>query len=524
MKTKIIHATVVDGSGGDAYTGELLFEGGSITAVAPQVPGDADIVIDAAGRVLCPGFVDMHRHIDAAVFRPGFGEAELCQGITSTVGGNCGITLVPCKNEIRGVLYSVAGACVGKVPLGDTVSSFGDYMDTLARQTLPINVGVFTGTLTTRAYVKGFATTPYTDDEMALTQRLLTEALEGGALGLSMGIMFAPECFGTVDEFVRMAAPLRGTGKPLAIHMRGEGNSMVPSVREVLEIGRRADVPVHISHFKSAGAANWRKDVPEAIELIEAARATQDITLDFYPYEGSSTSVLTLLPPAWLGGNWPAAIQTLATRAGVDALKKALKIDYDGWDNFVKTLGWDRIVISALKKHPECAGSSVAELAGSGDPMEFAAQLILEEAGEIAIIVRSMCQDDIDTIARLSYASVISDALYADTDRPHPRLYGSFPKIIREYVGERGVLTLGEAVHKMTALPARRMGLKNKGELRAGFDADLLLFDPSVFRDNATFENPVHLATGLDYAILGGVTALRDGVPEQSGLGVVLRG
>ena len=523
MKTKIYNAWIIDGSGDEGYAGELLFEDGTILAAGPEIAAETDQQIDADGMTICPGFVDMHRHCDAAVFRPGFGALELAQGITSIVGGNCGITLVPCRDEVRDTLYKLVGTCVGRINMDPLPGSFAEYMEQLSKQALPVNLGMFTGTGTTRAYVKCFAGTPFSDAEMKQTQGLLAEALDNGALGLSMGIMYIPECFGTVEEFSRMAAPLRGTGKPLAIHIRGEGNSMVKSVREVLEIGRIADVPVHISHFKAAGANNWRKTVPEAIALIEKARESQDVTVDFYPYTGSSTSIISLVPPVFMGSDWPAAIRTLATPAGLSRFKAAMDADYNGWDNYAKMLGWERIFVSALKSRPQAAGKSIAELAGNDDPTEFAARLMLEEEGRIAIISQSMCQDDIDTIAKLPYSSVISDSLYADTNHPHPRLYGSFPRIIREYVHERGILTEGDAVRKMTSLPAARMNLKTKGLLRPGYDADILFFNSAAFRDNATFTDPVKPATGLHRAILGGETVYQDGGLLRGNRGKILK-
>jgi dihydroorotase/N-acyl-D-amino-acid deacylase len=384
-------------------------------------------------------------------------------------------------------------------------------------------LGIFTGTGTTRAYVKAFDSSPFKEPEMKEMQRLLAEALDEGAMGISMGIMFVPECFGSTDEFVKMAAPLRGTGKPLAIHIRGEGNSLVNSVWEALEIGRRAEVPVHISQFKAAGANNWRKAVPEAIALIEKARESQDVTVDFYPYTGSSTSIISLIPPAFLGNDWPASLRTLSTRAGIDRFKTMMESDYEKWDNFVKMLGWDRIFVSALKTRKNAEGKSITELAGNSDPTEFAARLILEEEGQIAIIVQSMCQDDIDTIAKLPYSSVISDALYADTDYPHPRLYGSFPRIIREYVRERGILPMGEAIRKMTSLPAARINLEKKGFLKPGFDADILLFDGAALHDNASFKEPAKQASGISRVILGGKTVYLEDEFLQRNTGILLR-
>lgn len=338
-----------------------------------------------------------------------------------------------------------------------------------------------------------------------------------GAVGVSCGIMYLPECYSTTNEFAEILKPLGKAGRVLTAHIRGEGDSLVSSVKEIIEIGKKAGCPVEISHFKCCGMENWRKGIHEAITLIEEARAAgQDVTCDFYPYEGGSTALTTMLPPCCVAGDMTAALARLGTPEGVEEFRKAAAVRYDDWDNYAITLGWDRILISGVSapENRRFLGLTVEEAAkkfGFPDSASCAAHLMHTDNGKTAIINMSMCQEDIDTVARLPYSTIISDSIYADTDTPHPRMYGSFPKIIREYVNERHVLTLEQAIEKMTSRPARRMGLKDRGELRPGAYADLLIFDPDTFKDRATFSEPTLLAEGLSYALLNGVPVWQDG-------------
>ena len=263
--------------------------------------------------------------------------------------------------------------------------------------------------------------------------------------------------------------------------------------------------------------ANWRKEIHRAIELIEQARKEgQDVTCDFYPYEGGSTSLTTMVPPAFVDGDMNRALERMGTKEGVEEFCKSLEINYDDWDNFAITLGWDRILISGVHKqsNQKFVGKMVSDAAkeyGFESDGAFVAWLLHDEEGKVAIINMSMCQDDIDTVAKLPYSNVISDSIYAVTDTPHPRMYGAFPKIIREYVQERHLYTMEEAIRKMTSLPAARMSIARRGQIAEGYYADINIFDPAELKDHATFEKPVQLASGIAKCFVNGKLAWEDG-------------
>lgn len=505
----IRNGLLVDGTGSKPWIGDLLIEDDRILSIGK--PGNSqDEIIDASGKVVCPGFIDIHRHCDARILQDStIGDAMLAQGITTTVTGNCGMSLTP-SPEKPDEMYDFMEAVLGPNCTDLGLHTYQDYISRLQNCPLPVNIASMIGTGSVKITVKGFSDKPYTSEEIQKASALIEGALQSGAVGISCGIMYIPECYSSTDEFAAILQPLRKYGGVLTTHIRGEGDSLVSSIQEVLDIGRKAGCPVEISHFKCCGMANWKRGIHEAIALIEKARKEgQDVTCDFYPYEGGSTALTTMLPPCFVSGDLTSALKRLGTVEGVEEFRQAVSICYPDWDNYAITLGWDRILISGVSNpvNQRFIGLSVEEAAskfGFCDSAACAAHLMHTDNGKTAIINMSMCQEDIDTVARLPYSIVISDSIYADTDSPHPRMYGAFPKIIREYVKERKILTLEQAISKMTWLPACRMKIKDRGALKPGFYADLLIFDPDEFRDRATFTESTLLAEGMDYVFLNG--------------------
>lgn len=532
MRLLIKNGMVYDGLGHAPVRQDLLIKDERIERIGDIAgcgcsPGQ---IIDAAGKAVTPGFVDIHRHCDIKPFTgEDFGTCMLAQGITTAVAGNCGISMIPCSRNLKRAkaMQNFQEAVLGAPHPG--IYSYREYLHELEKLKLPVNMAAMPGTGSVRITVKGFEDTPFTDEEMQEAAGMIEDSLKEGAPGVSAGIMYLPECYSTIDEFARLLKPVGKYGGVAAFHIRGEGDHMVESIREVLEIGKRAGCAVEISHFKSCGAANWRKDIHRAIALIEDARDKgQDVTVDFYPYEGGSTALTTMLPPAFVKGDLPGALAKLGSEEGVNEFRRLASVKYRDWDNYCLTLGWDRILISGVDKvhNKKFLGMTVPEAAerfGYADACSLAGYLMHDEDGKTAVINMSMCQEDIDTVAGLPYSIVISDSVYAKTDTPHPRMYGAFPKIIREYVRERGLLTMEEAVRKMTSLPALRMRLADRGTLEAGKYADINIFSPEELRDNATFQNGAVLATGIEYCIVNGRIAYQKGECTGVKAGKVLK-
>lgn len=530
MKTLIKNGLVYDGSTNPPSRKNILVEGDKITAVTQSDRMEADRVLDGDGMVVTPGFIDTHRHCDlAALYDREFGKLELAQGLTAVVGGNCGLGFVPASEEYGREMYDFIEPCLGKLPSVPAPVSLSQYYESLSRVKKPLHIGSFLGTGAVKAAVKGYGRGRFTRKEMETAKSYIREGLSAGAMGLSMGIMYQPECYSSREEMVELLSAAAPFGRHLTCHIRGEGDNLVSSVLEVIEMAKEAGLSLNISHFKATGVTNWGKTIHKAIEEIEKARACgQDVTVDFYPYCGGSTTLVSLLPPSLMENTMEETLRKLSTPAGKKKCTEEIYKAHPGWDNMVTAIGWERIRISSVSKEENkgFSGKSfqeAARMAGYGEPVEFLCDLLVQEEGKVGIIVLSMSQEDVDRVARLPYSMVISDALYGPGDCPHPRLYGSFPKIIRDYVLKRKVLPMEEAVHKMTALPAKRLGLFDRGRILEGYQADLLVFQPDKLKDHSSYENPRQLCTGLAAVLVDGSIVLEQDNIKIGNCGTVLK-
>lgn len=526
MRRLIQGGWLADGSGQPLKKGNVLVEGDRIAAVGAVQAENAE-VIDASGKIVCPAFVDIHRHLDAKPLLGLSMEIELRQGIATSVAGNCGFSLAPGFGQFAAEKQANDLPILGAYP-GSWQYTFETYLTELEKSKPALNVAAMIGLGAVRICLNGFSDAPMSRAQLDSGRAMICEALAAGAAGVSAGIMYLPEFYTTRDEYRALLGGLKGGKKPLVTHIRGEGDSLVSSVAEVLEIARDAECPLEISHFKSCGLQNWGREIHRAIDLIEKAHAQgQDVTVDFYPYLGGSTALTTMLPPAFVQGDMRRALERLGTPTGVDEMRAACAVNYSDWDNYALSLGWDRILIaSAEGENRKYLGMSVqdaAEKYGFDDAVALAAHMMHTEEGRTAIINLSMDQRDVDAIARLDYSSLISDAIYADTDNPHPRLYGAFPRFIDDFVRRRNVLPLETAIRKMTAQPAARMQLKDRGSLTEGNFADIVMFDANALRSQATFESPVHMGEGVEMLMVNGEIRVRNDKLTGSASGRAIR-
>lgn len=518
VNTKISQAFICDGSGSPGFQGDILIQEGKISDIGQFPRVEAQETIQAEGMIATPGFVDVHRHLEfQALENPQFGQIELAQGITTAVGGNCGFAPYPCRTETQRGWYDFIAPCLG-IPQSMTLyPSFSQYAQGIEENPRHINVGGLAALGAIKVCSKGFSKTQFSQEEMEQVQGLLCESLEEGALGISCGIMYTPECHTTKEEYIQWLKPASKYGKTFTSHIRGEGNSLLSSVEEVIDIAKQAGLPLNISHLKSVGKANWKKTIYQVAEVIEREREqNNEITADFYPYTGGSTTLLSVLPPSFLGEQLQETLDKLASPTGKTNLKKEIQKEHPLWDNMVLDIGYEQIILSGvtLEKNKVLQGRSIEEISVEKNlhPVDFLADLLVEEQGQVSVIVMSMCQEDVDFIASLPYTSLISDALYGTMTSPHPRLLASFPKFLRSYVRERKLLSLEEAVRKMTSMPAQRFGIPGRGVLEKGAVADLNLFSLEKIQDNATFQSEPLLATGISKTFLAGSLAMADSV------------
>jgi len=512
----IQNAMILDGSGAPAVAGDVAISGGSIAAVGQLDGAEAARVINAAGRTLTPGFIDVHRHGDGAAFRPDFGKAELAQGLTTVLNGSCGLSIAPVCGSHTEALLQYLAPITGHLPEGLDVSSFAAYRNCLAAQPLRLNVGTLVGMGTLRACVAGFDDRELTDDEYRALHRLLEDSLAGGAVAVSLGLGYAPECFYSTDSLLRALAPLRRSGVTVAVHMRQEGDGVVEALKEMLTVARGLETPVQISHLKAIGRRNWRSSVPEMLGLLEQARAEGvDIACDVYPYPAGSTQLIHTLPPEFQDGGIPALTKALRDPVKRTQMRRRMETAED-FENLTLLVGFENIRPTSLTcpQHRQYEAKTLAEIAATQgkDPYDALFDLLAAEECAPSMIDTITHEEDIDAILRTPFSAVISDATYPEGGLPHRRVYGTYPRILETYVRKRGILTLPEAIYKITRLPADRFGLTKKGRIEVGADADLCLFHPENIRETDTWLAPAQMAEGMDYVFVNGQPAIEDGV------------
>lgn len=525
--TLICDGRVIDGLGTAPQEADLGILDGKIAAIGNLCGAQARQRIDAAGRYVTPGFWDIHRHADAAAFRAGFGRLELAQGLTSIINGNCGLSVAPAPSARQDEIFSYLAPVLGSVEASTDAKSMAAYLASLARTPLRLNAGMLVGSGTVRAAVAGCGTEQLTPEQVQQIHRLLEQSLAEGALGVSLGLGYAPECFYTPQELVQALAPLRDSGKVITVHMRQEGAGVAQALEEMLALARELRTPVHISHLKAIGRQSWRHAVPQMLRMMQQAREEGlDVSCDLYPYEAGSTQLIHVLPPESQRGG----LETLSRKLREPAFRAALRERMENgtdFENIVQLVGWENVCVTTLAsgQHPEYIGKNIAELAEQAhmDAYDFAFDLLAEEHCMVAMIDFIAHEDDICDILRDSHSCVISDSTYPSGGRLHPRVYGTYARLLERFVREKQVLTLPQAVQKITSRPADLFGFTQKGRLAVGCDADINIFDLANIHETASYLDPEQLAQGMDYVLVNGVPAIADGKFTDAFSGSVLR-
>lgn len=522
----IKNCCIIDGSGEDPFAGDVAVRKGKIAAVGENLSG-AERTIDAAGRVVTPGFIDIHRHADGAAFRPDFGKLELKQGLTTIVSGNCGLSAAPIDGDYRQAVLDYLRPITGALGPETPTASMAEYLAAAESLHPAIHVGMLAGAGTARAAVAGYACEHLNAGQLGQVQARLHDALSEGALGISLGLGYAPECFYTTEELIDTLRPFAHGPIPITVHMREEGDGVLEALEEMLTVAETLDLPVEISHLKAMGKRNWNNKVPKALEMLAEARERGvQASCDAYPYTAGSTQLIHILPHDFLVGGTQAITRRLHSPQQRKLLTHRIQTGTD-FDNIAGMVGWENILCSTLRQ-PEnqpYQGLSVAEIARrlGKDPFETAYDLLVSEDCEITMIDFIADESDIIRILQDDTAAVISDSTYPTEGQPHPRVYGTFARVIERYVGEQRVLSLPKAVRKMTALPAQRLRLRGKGLLREGWDADLCIFDPAEVHERGSYSEPCRYAEGMDYVLVNGIPAIVEGMFADLGNGEVIR-
>jgi N-acyl-D-aspartate/D-glutamate deacylase len=526
--------TLVDGSGAPARQADVALRDGRIEAVgdlSALARSSVAQVLEAAGLVVCPGFIDLHGHSDASALVDGQLLSLLAQGITTHISGNCGEGLAPVTPAGRELLgLGLAGARA----LEPAWSDVRGYLERVEALDLGPNVGFLIGHGTVRASVLGAVPRAPEARELATMVRAIEEGLENGAFGVSSGLIYAPGVHAAYDELAACVEPAARRGALYATHIRNESGGLFEGLAEAVAVAWGEGVParLQVSHLKAGAQVVWGQG-PEALHFLdEARRMGLDVTADQYPYTAAATSLATILSPELLALAPQAAVRALREPAVRAELATAIATRTDGWENVAGDPGWAAIRLTDAARHREWQGRSFSELGEElgRAPLEVACDLLADEDLEVGIAVECMAEPDVEAILASDQVAVCTDAAGLRPGHPilgagrvHPRAYGSFPRVLGRYVRERGVLPLERAVHKMTALPAGCIGLRRRGQVREGWAADLVVFDPLVVADCATESSPHTLPAGIAAVIVNGTLALEDGRETGARAGRLLR-
>ncbi len=481
----IRNATILDGTGAPAFTGDVGIDGDRISAVGSV--GAAKAELDAAGWHLAPGFIDTHSHDDGAFFRyPGM-EFKLSQGVTTVVAGNCGFSAIPADPTMDAARAS-GGILAG---LTGQFTDLNGYFATVLQQRPAINNMMLVGHNTVRTLAMGYAHRAPDGAEMRAMKDAVTTAMEQGACGFSTGLIYRPGRWSETEEVIELAALVAPFDALYTTHMRNEGDLLLEAIEEALRIGQESRVHVHISHHKSAGKANWGK-VRDSLQRIDTALAAgQRVTLDVYPYTAGSGRM----------------------------------VEYFNLDNVSRDLA-EVIRIASCPAFRDYEGKMLVDLAiaEGRDVTDMVKKILTAPKGDRTICIQFIIDEaDVETNIAHKDMMIGSDGIPDLNGKPHPRLFGTFPRVLGHYVRERGLLTLPEAVRRMTALAAATFGLVDRGQIKSGHFADLVLFDPATISDTATYDEPKQEARGIRLVMVNGKVAYDDGRHTGAGSGKMLR-
>ncbi len=522
--------TIYDGSGQPSYIGDIAVRSDRIAYVGPRAPGEGRRKIDARGRAVAPGFINMLSWSNESLLIDGRGQGELRQGVTLEVLGE-GESMGPLTPSMKDDLTTQQGDL--KYPVEWT--TLGEYLDVLERKGISLNVASHIGAATARMNLLDSADVDPTPEQLEAMRAIVQGAMEEGALGVASSLIYAPGVFAETDELVALAETAGRCGGIYVTHMRSEGRRLLEAIDETIEISRRTGTPAEIYHLKAAGRENWPKLEP-AIARIEAARREGlRITTEMYAYPAAGTGLDAAMPP-WVqeGGNeaWFARLRDPAIRRRVAEEMRAADA---GWENVIQMSGGPEHVLLAALRNPALKpliGRTLAEVAKERgvSAEEAAMDLVIEDESRVGAIYFLMSEDNVRRQIALPYMTFGSDGTAVSAEgvflksNLHPRGYGNFARVFARYVRNEKLLTVEDAVRRMTAQPAAVLGLRDRGALKQGYYADVVVFDPATIQDHATYAEPHQYATGVSHVLVNGVEVLRDGEPTAARPGRVVRG
>jgi N-acyl-D-amino-acid deacylase len=528
----ITNARIIDGTGGPSITGSVAVRAGRI-AGAGRISGAAARTIDAGGKVVAPGFIDAHSHSDFSLLTDGNAESKIRQGVTTEVIGESG-SVAPRARLAPGA----EAADTRGTGVRPDWTDFAGYFAAVERSKISVNLLSYVGLGQVREFVMGNDERAPTADELGRMTALVADATKQGAYGVATGLIYSPNAYAKLDELIALSKPAAAAGGIYASHLRYDGDKLREGLAEAIAIGEGAHIPVHVFHFKVTGKKNFGR-MGEAIRIIEAARARGlEISADQYPYVASSTGLSQTIPPwAHEGG-----AAKLAERLNDPAMRARIRREMDdpnpSWENRLLSAGtWHNVQLASIsgrqaetyKKYEGLRIDDAAKAAGK-DPYDFVFELLIAARGNVGCVWFIIDEDDLKLAMRQPWVSVGSDGSALATSGPlragvpHPRNFGTFPRVLGKYVREEHVIPLEQAVHKMSGLTASQLHFTDRGLITPGFAADLVIFDPATVADRATFTDPFQYPAGIDTVIVNGRVVLDSGRHTGERPGIVIRG
>lgn len=525
MKILIKNGLIVDGNKTKPYNGDLLIEDRKIKKIG-EVSETADRVIDAKGRVICPGFIDTHSHSDLMILVNPYNEIKIRQGITTEILGQDGIAMAPLPVEyISPWRKNIAGLDGESDDINWEFKTTDGYLKMMENKGVGLNEGYLVPHGNVRMEAMGLEGRKATDDEIKKMCEIVDREMKAGALGLSTGLIYIPCAYSETKEIIEMCKVVAKYDGVFVIHQRSEADTIIDSMKEVIEIGKKSGVKIHYSHFKICGKNNW-KYLDQMLEMIdEAKKEGIKVSFDQYPYAAGSTMLGVILPPWAHDGGTDQLLKRLASEVEREKMIKDMKNGIPGWDNFVEFAGLDQIFVTSVKteKNKDVIGKNLLEIGQlrGKDPFNATFDLLLEEENAVGMVDFYGLEEHIVKILQRPEQNVCTDGLLSG--KPHPRAYGSFPRFLGRYVREQKILSLEDAIYKMTKKAAQAFDLKNRGELKVGYAADILVVDMEKVIDKGTFIDPTQYPEGIDYVVINGNVVLEEGKYNKILAGEVIR-
>jgi len=509
--------TIYDGSGGDPFIGDVAIDGDKIVALGDIGKAEAAMEIDVSGLAVAPGFVNMMSWSNESLIEDGRSQSDIRQGVTLEIMGE-GHSMGPLNDAMKAEM----GSDQGDIKYDVEWTTLAEYLEYLERRGISPNVASFIGSATPREYVIGHEDRAPTPEELDEMRALVRAAMEDGALGVASSLMYPPGLFAETEELIALSKVAAEYDGMYVSHMRDEGAHMVTAVAELLTIAQEANIRAEIYHLKSSGQANWPR-FDEAITMVEDARSQGlEITADVYTYPAGSTGLNVTIPPWVQEGGFEASLERMSDPATREQIIREMNTPSDDWENMFLAPGTpDNILMVSFKNEAlrHLTGKTVAEVAAmrGTTPEETIMDLIIEDGSRIGTVYFTQSEDIVRRAVALPWVSFNSDAASQAPEgvflnsNPHPRAYGSFARVLGKYVREEQVITLQDAIRKLAALPAHNMRIDRRGELKQGFYADVVVFDPDTIQDHATFVKPHQYATGMVHVFVNGEQVLKDG-------------